>query len=56
MVNGDQVRHVSFRFGGCGYGAAQVDDLLQSTAVELDAGRPVAPLIGVRRRAMRAIL
>ena len=42
-MNGDELRHV--RFGGGDYEAAQVDDLLDRIAVELDAGRPVAPLI-----------
>lgn len=42
-VNGDEVRDVRFRSGG--YDASQVDDLLRCIAVELDAGRPVGPLI-----------
>jgi DivIVA domain-containing protein len=43
-VNGDQVRRVGFRSRG-GYDASQVDDLLRRIAVELDAGRPVGPVI-----------
>jgi DivIVA domain-containing protein len=42
-VNGDEVREVSFHSGG--YDASQVDDLLRRIAAELDAGRPVGPLI-----------
>jgi DivIVA domain-containing protein len=54
-VNGDDVRDVGFpRLGG--YDASQVDDLLQRVAMELDAGRPVGPLIAnatFRRRGIR---
>jgi DivIVA domain-containing protein len=47
-VNGDEVRNITF---GKGFGnrqyydAAQVNDLLDRIAAELDAGRPAAPLI-----------
>ena len=45
MVNGDEIRDVTFPSGyGC-YDAVQVDALLDYLAVELDAGRPVGPLI-----------
>jgi DivIVA domain-containing protein len=42
-VNGDEVRNVEF-YGGP-YSAAEVDDLLERVAAELDAGRPAGPLI-----------
>src|SRR5262245_20568486 len=43
VVNANEVRDVGFRRGY--YNAAQVDDLLGRLAMELDAGRPVRPLI-----------
>jgi DivIVA domain-containing protein len=43
-VNGDQVRNVRLPQRG-GYRAADVDDLLNRVAAELDAGRPAGPLI-----------
>jgi len=42
-VNGDQLRQTWFwpvRFDQKGYGARDVDDLVNRVAVELDAGRP----------------
>jgi DivIVA domain-containing protein len=44
LVNADEIRDVRFLSGG-GYDASQVDELLRRVAVELDAGRPVGPLI-----------
>ena len=44
-VNGDEVRNVRFRIIVNGYDAPPVDDLLRRVALELDAGRPVGPLI-----------
>jgi DivIVA domain-containing protein len=44
-MNGDEVRDVRFRIIVNGYDAPPVDDLLRRIAVELDAGRPVGPLI-----------
>jgi DivIVA domain-containing protein len=44
-VNGDQVRRLIFPRSGTGYKTAAVDELLDRVAAELDAGRPVAPLI-----------
>jgi DivIVA domain-containing protein len=43
-VNGDEVRNVKFSPGL--YSAAEVNDLLERVAAELDAGRPAGPLIG----------
>jgi DivIVA domain-containing protein len=43
-VNGDEVRRLIFPRGG-GYDTNAVDELLDRVATELDAGRPVAPLI-----------
>ena len=43
-LTGDEVRDARF-LSGDGYEASQVDDLLCRVAVELDAGRPVGPLI-----------
>ncbi len=43
-VNGDEVRNARFRSGD-GYDASHVDDLLRRVAEELDAERPVGPLI-----------
>ena len=48
LMTGDEVRATWFLRGGgahTGYGAAKVDDLLRRIAVELDAGRPIEPLI-----------
>ena len=42
-VNGDEVRNVKFSPGQ--YSAAEVNDLLERVAAELDAGRPAGPLI-----------
>jgi DivIVA domain-containing protein len=42
-VNGDEVRNVRFSPGR--YSAAEVNDLLERVAAELDAGRPAGPLI-----------
>jgi DivIVA domain-containing protein len=42
-VNGDEVRNVTFSPGL--YSAAEVSDLLERVAAELDAGRPAGPLI-----------
>ena len=42
--NADGIRDVRFLSGG-GYDTSQVDELLRRVAVELDAGRPVEPLI-----------
>lgn len=42
-MNGDEVRNV--KFGRGLYDAAQVNDLLERIADELDAGRPAGPLI-----------
>jgi hypothetical protein len=47
-VNGDQVRGTWFwppRYGVEGYDARQVQDLFRRIAAELDAGRPIGPLI-----------
>ena len=45
-VTGDEVRDTTFMFGRRdGYDRAQVDDLLCRLAAEIDAGRPVEPLI-----------
>jgi DivIVA domain-containing protein len=44
-VTGDQIRDTMFLTAGVGYDVAQVDDLLRRVAAELDAGRPVEPLI-----------
>jgi DivIVA domain-containing protein len=44
-VTGDQIRDTTFVTAGVGYDVAQVDDLLRRVAAELDAGRPVEPLI-----------
>ena len=43
-MNGDEVRRLRFTRNG-GYDGAAVDELLARVAAELDAGRPVAPLI-----------
>ena len=43
-MNADEIRDVRFLSGG-GYDWSQVDELLRRVAVELDAGRPVGPLI-----------
>ena len=54
-MNGDDVRDVRFLRRG-GYDASQVDDLLRRVAMDLDAGRPVGPLIATatfRRRGKR---
>ena len=42
-MNGDEVRNVTFSRGL--YTAAEVNDLLERVAAELDAGRPAGPLI-----------
>jgi DivIVA domain-containing protein len=42
-VNGDEVRNV--KFGDGLYSAAEVNDVLERVAAELDAGRPAGPLI-----------
>lgn len=47
-VNGDQVRDTWFwppRYSVVGYDARQVQELFRRVAAELDAGRPVGPLI-----------
>jgi len=44
-VTGEQVRDTTFLFTRGGYDVAEVDDLLRSIAAELDAGRPVEPLV-----------
>ena len=47
-VNGDQIRDTWFwppRYSVEGYDARQVQDLFRRIAAELDAGRPVGPLI-----------
>ena len=43
-MNGDEIRNTTFS-DGSGYDAAQVDDLLRRIAAEIDAGRPIEPLI-----------
>jgi DivIVA domain-containing protein len=43
-VNADEIRYVRF-LSGAGYDATQVDELLRRIAVELDAARPIGPLI-----------
>jgi DivIVA domain-containing protein len=43
-VNGDEIRNTTFVTGG-GYDVAQVDDLLRRIAAEIDADRPIEPLI-----------
>jgi hypothetical protein len=48
LVNGDQLRDMWFwppRYEVEGYDARQVEDLFRRVAAELDAGRPVGPLI-----------
>jgi DivIVA domain-containing protein len=45
LVTGGKIRDTTFLTGGLGYDIAQVDDLLRRVAEELDAGRPVEPLI-----------
>jgi hypothetical protein len=44
-VNGDEVRRLDFPRENAGYDAAAVAKLLDRVAAELDAGRPVTPLI-----------
>lgn len=44
-MNGDEVRRLDFPRVNAGYDAAAVGKLLDRVAAELDAGRPVAPLI-----------
>jgi DivIVA domain-containing protein len=44
-VTGEQVRDTTFLITRGGYDVAEVDDLLRSIAAELDAGRPVEPLL-----------
>jgi len=44
-VNGDEVRRLDFPRASVGYDAAAVGKLLDRAAAELDAGRPVTPLI-----------
>ena len=46
-MNGDQVRDVTFlgNWRRDGYDRSKVDELLRLLAVELDAGRPVRPVI-----------
>jgi DivIVA domain-containing protein len=44
-MNGDEVRDAWFLRRPKGYDASEVDDLLDRVAAELDAGRPVGPLI-----------
>jgi hypothetical protein len=46
-MNADEVRNARLRETGApvSYDAAEVDDLLNRAAVELDAGRPAGPLI-----------
>ncbi len=43
-MNGDEIRNTTF-LGGGGYDVAQVDDLLRRIAAEIDADRPIEPLI-----------
>jgi hypothetical protein len=43
VASGDEVRNITFGKGHCD--AAQVSDLLDRIAAELDAGRPAGPLI-----------
>jgi DivIVA domain-containing protein len=45
-VNGDEIRDTTFLIAGGGYDVAQVDDLLRRIAAEIDADRPIEPLIG----------
>jgi hypothetical protein len=44
-VTGDEVRDTTFLIVRQGWDVAQVDDLLCRVAAEIDAGRPVAPLL-----------
>jgi DivIVA domain-containing protein len=44
-VNGDEVRRLVLPTAERGYDPAAVEDLLDRVAAELDAGRPVTPLI-----------
>jgi hypothetical protein len=44
-VKGDDVRGVKFPQCRGGYRAADIDELLNCIAAELDAGRPAGPLI-----------
>jgi DivIVA domain-containing protein len=54
-VNGDEVRAVRFGAGRFeAYAAGEVDDLLRRVAAELDAGRPVGPLIENARFSRRS--
>jgi hypothetical protein len=44
-VTGDKVRDTTFLIVDHGWNVAQVDDLLRRVAAEIDAGRPVRPLL-----------
>jgi len=44
-VTGDEVRDTTFLIVDHGWNVAQVDDLLRRLAAEIDAGRPVRPLL-----------
>jgi DivIVA domain-containing protein len=44
-MTGEQVRDTTFLIARWGYDVGKVDDLLRSIAAELDAGRPVEPLV-----------
>jgi len=44
-VTGDEIRDTTFLIVIGGYDMAQVDDLLRSVAAEIDADRPIEPLI-----------
>lgn len=44
-VNSDEIRDTTFLIIGGGYDMVQVDDLLRRVAAEIDAGRPIEPLI-----------
>jgi DivIVA domain-containing protein len=57
-LNGEQVRATRFlsAFASGGYDRSEVDDLLGRLAAELDAGRPVAPLIRGARLSQRQTL
>jgi DivIVA domain-containing protein len=44
-VTGDEVRDTTFLIVREGWDMAQVDDLLRRVAAEIDAGRPVTPLL-----------
>ena len=44
-MTGEQVRDTTFVIRRRGYDVTEVDDLLRSVAAELDAGRPIEPLV-----------